>query len=56
MGPSQARTQSAGWVGPPGFEPDAVAKKDAAARNPSQACSKVHLAQSSGSQKRSSVV
>ncbi|XP_062185605.1 uncharacterized protein LOC133889151 [Phragmites australis] len=50
------RSQLEGWAGPPGFEPHAVAKKDATVTNPSQACSKVHLAQSGGSQNRSSVV
>uniref|UniRef100_A0ACD5XD21 Uncharacterized protein n=1 Tax=Avena sativa TaxID=4498 RepID=A0ACD5XD21_AVESA len=40
---------SLGWAGPPGFEPHAVLKKDlATVMNPSQPCSKVHLARSEG--------
>ncbi|RCV14850.1 hypothetical protein SETIT_3G011700v2 [Setaria italica] len=55
-----------GWTGPPGFESHAAAKKDATPHadtkkddtvmNPPQACSKVHLSHSGGSQKGSSVV
>ncbi|KAK1627890.1 hypothetical protein QYE76_002205 [Lolium multiflorum] len=48
---------SVGWAGPPGFEPHAMPKKDlGTVMNPSQPCSKVHLAQSEGGQKRHSVV
>ncbi|KAM0890772.1 hypothetical protein ACQ4PT_026855 [Festuca glaucescens] len=48
---------SVGWAGPPGFEPHAIPKKDlGTVMNPSQLCSKVHLAQSEGGQKRRSVV
>jgi polyadenylate-binding protein len=48
---------SVGWAGPPGFEPDAVPKKDpSTVRNPSQPCSKVHLARSEGGRKRRSIV
>ncbi|KAE8790292.1 Polyadenylate-binding protein 2 [Hordeum vulgare] len=48
---------STGRAGPPSFNPHATAKKDSAtARKPSQPCSKVHLAQSGGSQKRRSIV
>ncbi|OEL38005.1 hypothetical protein BAE44_0000976 [Dichanthelium oligosanthes] len=51
-----AKKDATVWTGPPGFEPDAVTKKDATVMNPSQACSKVHLAHSGGNQKGSSVV
>jgi polyadenylate-binding protein len=44
------------WNGPPGFEPDADTKKDNTVMNPPQACSKVRLSHSGGSQKGSSVV
>jgi polyadenylate-binding protein len=50
---------SLGWAGPPGFAPHTVLspKKDlGAVMNPSQHCSKVHLAQSEGGQKRRSIV
>ncbi|KAL5214824.1 hypothetical protein ABZP36_003976 [Zizania latifolia] len=53
---SCSQSQSVGWAGPPGFEPHSVSKKDAAVSNSSQACSKVHLAQSGGGQKRRSIV
>uniref|UniRef100_A0A453DHL9 RRM domain-containing protein n=1 Tax=Aegilops tauschii subsp. strangulata TaxID=200361 RepID=A0A453DHL9_AEGTS len=46
------------WAGPPGFEPHSIPKKKdgATATKPSQPCSKVHLAESGGSQKRRSIV
>ncbi|KAM0876139.1 hypothetical protein ACQ4PT_036349 [Festuca glaucescens] len=48
---------SVGWAGPPGFEPHADPKKDpGTVMNPSQPCSKVHLARSEGGQKRRSIV
>jgi len=54
--PAVARKDATAWSGPPGFEPHAVPKKDAPVMNPSQACSKVHLAHSGGSKKGGSVV
>ncbi|VAH54629.1 unnamed protein product [Triticum turgidum subsp. durum] len=54
---SSRQHSSAGWAGPPGFSPHAGPKKDTATvMKPSQPCSKVHLAQSGGSQKRRSIV
>ncbi|CAM0901789.1 unnamed protein product [Alopecurus aequalis] len=48
---------SEGWAGPPGFEPHAVPKKElGTVMNPSQPCSKVHLARSEGGRKRRSIV
>ncbi|KAM3299013.1 hypothetical protein ACQJBY_040486 [Aegilops geniculata] len=46
------------WAGPPGFAPHSIPKKEdgAIATKPSQPCSKVHLAESGGSQKRRSIV
>jgi polyadenylate-binding protein len=58
--PHAVRSQpesSVGWAGPPGFEPHAAPKKDLdTVMNPSQPCSKVHLARSEGGQKRCSIV
>ncbi|VAH54532.1 unnamed protein product [Triticum turgidum subsp. durum] len=58
VSPPQPPPSAVPWAGPPGFEPHSIPKKkDAAtATKPSQPCSKVHLAQSGGSQKRRSIV
>uniref|UniRef100_A0A453DHL8 RRM domain-containing protein n=1 Tax=Aegilops tauschii subsp. strangulata TaxID=200361 RepID=A0A453DHL8_AEGTS len=57
VSPPQPPSSAVPWAGPPGFEPHSIPKKDAAAATkPSQRCSKVHLAQSGGSQKRRSIV
>lgn len=57
VSPPQPPPSVVPWAGPPGFEPHSIPKKDAATTTkPSQPCSKVHLAQSGGRQKRRSIV